>query len=44
MILLLWYTADEPDGTSELLDAPRRAYDAVQYALDGYHPVLAHIS
>ncbi|KAJ7764560.1 hypothetical protein DFH07DRAFT_811639 [Mycena maculata] len=36
--LLLWYTADEPDGTSEPLDATRRAYDAI-YALDGYHPV-----
>ncbi|KAJ7028680.1 hypothetical protein C8F04DRAFT_1118335 [Mycena alexandri] len=36
--LLLWYTADEPDGTSEPLDATRRAYDTI-YALDGYHPV-----
>lgn len=36
--LLLWYTADEPDGTSEPLDAPRAAYDAI-YALDGYHPI-----
>ncbi|KAJ7672563.1 hypothetical protein DFH06DRAFT_1176750 [Mycena polygramma] len=36
--LLLWYTADEPDGTSDPLDAPRRAYDTI-YALDGYHPV-----
>ncbi|KAJ7178063.1 hypothetical protein C8R46DRAFT_1075716 [Mycena filopes] len=36
--LLLWYTADEPDGTSEPLDATQRAYDAI-YALDGYHPV-----
>ncbi|KAJ7481484.1 hypothetical protein FB451DRAFT_1394136 [Mycena latifolia] len=36
--LLLWYTADEPDGTSAPLDATRRAYDAI-YALDGYHPV-----
>ncbi|KAJ7704390.1 hypothetical protein B0H17DRAFT_1039508 [Mycena rosella] len=36
--LLLWYTADEPDGTSAPLAAPRRAYDAI-YALDGYHPV-----
>ncbi|KAJ6590961.1 hypothetical protein DFH09DRAFT_1419580 [Mycena vulgaris] len=36
--LLLWYTADEPDGTSEPLDATRVAYDAI-YALDGYHPV-----
>ncbi|KAJ7201038.1 hypothetical protein GGX14DRAFT_658778 [Mycena pura] len=36
--LLLWYTADEPDGTSEPLDATRHAYDTV-YELDGYHPV-----
>ncbi|KAF7366728.1 hypothetical protein MSAN_00930900 [Mycena sanguinolenta] len=36
--LLLWYTADEPDGTSEPLEAPRAAYDAI-YELDGYHPV-----
>ncbi|KAF8153023.1 hypothetical protein B0H34DRAFT_721877 [Crassisporium funariophilum] len=36
--LLLWYTADEPDGTSDLLTATRTAYDIVQ-ALDGYHPV-----
>ncbi|KAJ7721036.1 hypothetical protein B0H16DRAFT_1603583 [Mycena metata] len=36
--LLLWYTADEPDGTSEPLDATRRAYEAI-YAIDGYHPV-----
>lgn len=36
--LLMWYTADEPDGTSEPLDATRLAYDAI-YALDGYHPV-----
>ncbi|KAJ7253030.1 hypothetical protein B0H12DRAFT_1117142 [Mycena haematopus] len=36
--LLLWYTADEPDGTSEPRDAPRDAYDAI-YELDGYHPV-----
>ncbi|KAF8208179.1 hypothetical protein K438DRAFT_2012988 [Mycena galopus ATCC 62051] len=36
--LLLWYTADEPDGTSEPREAPRAAYDAI-YELDGYHPV-----
>ncbi|KAF7329724.1 hypothetical protein MKEN_00235700 [Mycena kentingensis (nom. inval.)] len=36
--LLLWYTADEPDGTSEPLDATVRAYDTI-HALDGYHPV-----
>ncbi|KAJ7151385.1 hypothetical protein C8R43DRAFT_1004992 [Mycena crocata] len=36
--LLLWYTADEPDGTSEPLNATRLTYDAI-YALDGYHPV-----
>ncbi|KAJ6613609.1 hypothetical protein B0H10DRAFT_2165261 [Mycena sp. CBHHK59/15] len=36
--LLLWYTADEPDGTSEPLNATRVAHDVI-YALDGYHPV-----
>ncbi|KAJ7628391.1 hypothetical protein FB45DRAFT_918172 [Roridomyces roridus] len=36
--LLLWYTSDEPDGTSEPLNATRIAYDAI-YDLDGYHPV-----
>ncbi|ORY56808.1 hypothetical protein BCR35DRAFT_296149 [Leucosporidium creatinivorum] len=36
--LLLWYTADEPDGPSDPLDAPRLTYDLIQ-ELDGYHPV-----
>ncbi|KAJ7084823.1 hypothetical protein B0H15DRAFT_847733 [Mycena belliarum] len=36
--LLMWYTADEPDGTSAPPAAPRRAYAAI-HALDGYHPV-----
>lgn len=36
--LLLWYTGDEPDGTSDPLNATRIAYDKI-YELDGYHPV-----
>lgn len=36
--LLLWYTADEPDGTSDPLDATTSTYDLI-YNLDGYHPV-----
>jgi hypothetical protein len=36
--LLLWYTADEPDGTSDPLDATTTAYDLI-HSLDGYHPV-----
>lgn len=36
--LLLWYTADEPDGTSDPLNATQSAYDLI-YSLDGYHPV-----
>jgi len=36
--LLLWYTADEPDGTSDPLNATSNAYDLI-YNLDGYHPV-----
>ncbi|KAF8841644.1 hypothetical protein BDN67DRAFT_966894 [Paxillus ammoniavirescens] len=36
--LLLWYTADEPDGTSDPLNATTIAYDLI-YDLDGYHPV-----
>ncbi|PCH43231.1 hypothetical protein WOLCODRAFT_138259 [Wolfiporia cocos MD-104 SS10] len=36
--LLLWYTADEPDGTSDPLNATAHAYDLI-YDLDGYHPV-----
>ncbi|KAF9228162.1 hypothetical protein BS17DRAFT_725128 [Gyrodon lividus] len=36
--LLLWYTGDEPDGTSDPLNATTIAYDLI-YHLDGYHPV-----
>ncbi|KAF2397957.1 hypothetical protein EJ06DRAFT_523356 [Trichodelitschia bisporula] len=36
--LLLWYTADEPDGWGDALDAPLRAADAIRTA-DPYHPV-----
>lgn len=36
--LLLWYTADEPDGPGDPLTATRAAYDLI-YELDGYHPV-----
>ena len=36
--LLLWYTGDEPDGTSDPLNATSTAYDLI-YSLDGYHPV-----
>jgi len=36
--LLLWYTADEPDGPGDPLTATRAAYDLI-HELDGYHPV-----
>ncbi|KII90097.1 hypothetical protein PLICRDRAFT_40295 [Plicaturopsis crispa FD-325 SS-3] len=37
--LLLWYTADEPDGTSDPLNATSIAQNSIQ-TLDGYrHPV-----
>ncbi|KAF8128018.1 hypothetical protein EV363DRAFT_1512354 [Boletus edulis] len=36
--LLLWYTGDEPDGTSDPLNATTLTYDLI-YSLDGYHPV-----
>ncbi|KAI0742968.1 hypothetical protein C8Q80DRAFT_1221302 [Daedaleopsis nitida] len=36
--LLLWYTGDEPDGTSDPLNATTTTYDLI-YSLDGYHPV-----
>ena len=36
--LLLWCTADEPDGISAPLDATTKAY-ALVYGLDGYHLV-----
>ena len=36
--LLLWYTADEPDGWEYTLNSTKRAYDTIR-ALDLYHPV-----
>ena len=36
--LLMWYTGDEPDGTSDPLNATKHAYELI-YELDGYHPV-----
>lgn len=36
--LLLWYTADEPDGSSDAQNATRIDYEATN-AADGYHPV-----
>ena len=36
--LLLWYTGDEPDGTSDPLNATKVTYDLIN-DLDGYHPV-----
>lgn len=36
--LLLWYTADEPDGPGDPLNATRHAYDAIK-ARDPWHPV-----
>jgi hypothetical protein len=36
--LLLWYTADEPDGWGDPLDATSLAYNKI-YDIDGYHPV-----
>lgn len=37
--LLLWYTGDEPDGTSDPLNATKISYDLIK-SLDGsYHPV-----
>ncbi|KAH9474610.1 hypothetical protein JR316_0013073 [Psilocybe cubensis] len=36
--LLLWYTADEPDGHGHPFDAARKAYEVVNN-LDQYHPV-----
>ncbi|KZV75836.1 hypothetical protein PENSPDRAFT_680815 [Peniophora sp. CONT] len=35
--LLLYYTADEPDGTSDALDAPLKTYNHLQ-SLDPYRP------
>ena len=36
--LLIWYTADEPDGWGDPSDAANFAYDKI-YDIDGYHPV-----
>jgi len=36
--LLMWYTADEPDGWVHPLDATKLAYDQIR-KLDPYHPV-----
>jgi len=36
--LLLWYTADEPDGQGDPLDAPSQAHTTLK-SLDPYHPV-----
>ncbi|KAG9127924.1 hypothetical protein FRC07_007575 [Ceratobasidium sp. 392] len=36
--LLAWYTADEPDGQEDALDAPRKAADLIN-EIDGYHPI-----
>ena len=36
--LLLWYTADEPDGTSDPLSATVDTYNLINQ-LDPYHPV-----
>ena len=36
--LLLYYTADEPDGTSDPLNATTKTYDLLQ-SLDPYRPV-----
>ena len=36
--LLVWYTGDEPDGTSDPLNATKVTYDLIN-DLDGYHPV-----
>jgi len=36
--LLLWYTADELDGTSDPLSATVNSYNLIN-SLDGHHPV-----
>lgn len=36
--LLLWYTADEPGGQGDPLDAPLKSYDTIK-KLNPYHPV-----
>lgn len=37
--LLLWYTGDEPDGTSDPLNATKITYDLINELDGGYHPV-----
>lgn len=36
--MLLWYTADEPGGQGDPLDAPLKSYDVIK-KIDPYHPV-----
>lgn len=36
--MLLWYTADEPDGQGDPLNATTIAYDSIK-SIDPYHPV-----
>jgi hypothetical protein len=36
--VLLWYTADEPGGQSDPLDAPLKSYDVIK-KLDPYRPI-----
>jgi hypothetical protein len=36
--LLLWYSADEPDGSEDPLNATTVAYNTIT-SIDGYHPV-----
>ncbi|KAL8933448.1 MAG: hypothetical protein Q9216_006355 [Gyalolechia sp. 2 TL-2023] len=36
--MLLWYTADEPDGHQDSPDAPGRVYPYIK-SLDPYHPI-----
>ena len=36
--LLLWYTGDEPDGTSDPFSSTSNAYSLIN-SLDGYHPI-----
>ncbi|KAL8999891.1 MAG: hypothetical protein Q9188_005789, partial [Gyalolechia gomerana] len=36
--MLLWYTADEPDGHQDSPDAPGRIYPQIK-SLDPYHPI-----
>ncbi|KAL8936361.1 MAG: hypothetical protein Q9211_004228, partial [Gyalolechia sp. 1 TL-2023] len=36
--MLLWYTADEPDGHQDSPDAPGKSYSYIK-SLDPYHPI-----